>query len=423
MNRIHRTKMLFVLCCVAILGCSKSKNAVEEEGLKETTAYSSAIGDVVGQITTGYQGWFAAAGDQSPMQSHWWHWTEHWQQTPSLENKSFISWPDVREYEKTYPTNFAALGNGKPASLFSSYDDQTVDVHFKWMKDYGIHTAALQRFNPNGVEGAIRDAVTAKVKKSAEKYGVKFYIMYDVSGWKDNMSTQVKDDWLKKMKQYTQSPQYAKQNGKPVVGIWGFGFNDDNHPWSAAECKAVIDWFKEQGCYVMGGTPTHWRTQTSDSRANFIEVYKSYDMISPWMVGRIANVFESDQFARTTNKEDLKFCQENKIDYQPCVLPGDLQKRHRVHGEFMWRQFYNYINLGVKSMYVSMYDEYNEGNQIAKTAETEADVPKGSGMLALDEDGVACSSDYYLRLTHDGGKMLRGEIPLTKTRITTPKFN
>ncbi len=30
------------------------------------------------------------------------------------------------------------------------------------------------------------------------------------------------------------------------------------------------------------------------------------------------------------------------------------------------------------------------------------------------------SSDYYLRLTRDGGKMLKGEIPLTFTRPTKP---
>jgi hypothetical protein len=41
-------------------------------------------------------------------------------------------------------------------------------------------------------------------------------------------------------------------------------------------------------------------------------------------------------------------------------------------------------------------------------------VPANSGMLALDEDGTACSSDYYLRLTGDGGRMLKGQIALTQ---------
>jgi hypothetical protein len=48
-------------------------------------------------------------------------------------------------------------------------------------------------------------------------------------------------------------------------------------------------------------------------------------------------------------------------------------------------------------------------------------VPAGSGLLGLDEDGTACSSDYYLRLTADGGRMLKGQLALTATRPTSPK--
>jgi hypothetical protein len=69
---------------------------------------------------------------------------------------------------------------------------------------------------------------------------------------------------------------------------------------------------------------------------------------------------------------------------------------------------------------VSMFDEFNEGNQIAKTAETARDVPAGAGIRPLDEDGVACSADYYLRITADGGRMLKKQIPLTPVRPTQP---
>jgi chitodextrinase len=86
----------------------------------------------------------------------------------------------------------------------------------------------------------------------------------------------------------------------------------------------------------------------------------------------------------------------------------------------MWRQFYNMVRAGVQGIYVSMFDEYGEGNQIAKTAENQSMTPTGSGLLALDEDGTACSSDYYLRLTADGGRMLKGQIALTATRPTQP---
>ncbi len=116
-------------------------------------------------------------------------------------------------------------------------------------------------------------------------------------------------------------------------------------------------------------------------------------------------------------------CNAFGIDYQPCVIPGDLQSGHRRHGDLMWRQFYNLQRVGVQGFYISMFDEYNEGNQIAKTAESRSWVPQGSGIRALDEDGTAFSSDYYLRLTNDGGRMLKRELPLTEIRPTQPMLD
>lgn len=379
---------------------------------------ASPPGDVVGKITVGYQGWFACAGDGAPING-WWHWSQNWGQPPSPGNTAIKSWPDMRDYGRGYQTAYGNLGNGQPATLFSSYDQQTVNVHFGWMQQNGCDTAALQRFNPNSSEGATRDAMAARVRSAAEATGRKFYIMYDVSGW-TNMQPEIKADWANKMSAHVSSAAYARQNGRPVVGIWGFGFNDGNHPWDAGTCLDVVTWFKNQGCYVMGGVPTWWRTGVSDSRPGFGDVYHAFNMISPWMVGRIGDAAGSDWFSTNANAPDQADCDAHGIDYQPCVLPGDLQQRQRAHGDFMWRQFYNMVRVGAQGIYISMFDEYNEGNQIAKTAETAATVPAGSGILALDEDGTACSADYYLRLTADGGRMLKGQLPLTATRPTQP---
>ncbi|MFD7307231.1 glycoside hydrolase family 71/99-like protein [Promicromonospora sp. NPDC059942] len=378
----------------------------------------SPPGDVVGKITAGYQGWFACRGDGAPIDL-WWHWARQADQPPSPGNSAIKSWPDVREYAATYATGFPALNDGRAARLFSSYDQQTVDVHLRWMAENGIHTAALQRFNPFGAEGPTRDAVAGRVRSAAERTGVKYYVMYDVSDW-SQMRTQITQDWAGKMSAHTASSAYARQNGKPVVGIWGFGFDDPQRPFTPQECQEVVDWFQAQGCYVMGGVPTWWRTEGDDSRDGFANVYRSFDMISPWLVGRIGNAGGADDFYTRATVPDLAECTRLGIDYQPCVLPGDLQERQRAHGDFMWRQFWNHARAGVASAYISMFDEYNEGNQIAKTAATAGDVPAGSGIWALDEDGTACSSDYYLRLTNDGGRMLRGELPVTATRPTRP---
>jgi chitodextrinase len=171
---------------------------------------------------------------------------------------------------------------------------------------------------------------------------------------------------------------------------------------------------------VIGGVPTYWRQGINDSRAGYLDVYHAFNMISPWMVGAIGTIAEADNAYTTYTVPDQADCNANGVDYQPCVLPGDVSGRQRAHGDFMWRQFYNTVRAGVQGIYISMFDEYNEGNQIAKTAETQAWVPTNSGFLALDEDGTACSADYYLRLTGDGGRMLKGQIALTANRPTPP---
>ncbi|MET7552093.1 discoidin domain-containing protein [Streptomyces sp. NPDC005078] len=379
---------------------------------------ASPPGDVVGKVTVGYQGWFACIGDSAPIDG-WWHWSQNWGQPPSRSNTGITCWPDMREYAHGYRTAYANLGNGQPATLFSSYDQQTVDLHFSWMQQNAIDTAALQRFNPSGQEGPTRDGMAAKVRSSAEAHGVKFYIMYDVSNWW-NMQSEIKTDWTTKMSAHTSSSAYARQNGKPVVCIWGFGFNDDNHPFSVDACLDVINWFKGQGCYVIGGVPREWRTGGAGTKTGYMDVYHAFNMISPWMVGAIGSAAESDNAYNTYTVGDEADCVAHGMDYQPCVLPGDVSGRQRAHGDFMWRQFYNMCRAGVQGIYISMFDEFNEGNQIAKTAETQASVPTDSGFLALDEDGTFCSSDYYLRLTGDGGRMLKGQIALTAIRPTPP---
>jgi hypothetical protein len=385
-----------------------------------TRAAARAVNsDVVGKITVGYQGWFAAPGDGSPI-NRWWHWSQNDSVAPSPSNTTIRAWPDVSEFSQRYTTDYGSLPDGGPAQLFSSWSDQTVDRHFAWMQQYGCDTAALQRFDPNGIEGPTRDGMAAKVRKAAEAHARKFYVMYDVSGW-GAMQSELKADWTTKMSKHTASAAYARHGGKPVVCIWGFGFNDGNHDFSADACIDVIQFLKAAGCYVIGGVPTHWRDAPdgADSVAGFEAVYESFDMLSPWMVGRIGTTDDVDSFLVNVQRPDKARCDALGIAYQPCVLPGDLSEGQRRHGDFMWRQFYDLVGLGVSGIYISMFDEFNEGNQIAKTAATQASVPQGSGFRSLDEDGTPCSSDYYLRLTHAGGKMLKRQIALTATRPTS----
>lgn len=401
-----------VLLPLLIAACSKKNPQPEKpDGDKPTVVIpdkpgESEVGDVVGKLTVGYQGWFTAAGDGSPS-NNWGH-------------QNLECWPDVSEYTATYQTSQPNLGNGQPAKMFSSWDASTVNKHFEWMKQYDIDCAALQRFcneiTPGSPIKAFRDGVATRVKNAAEANEVKFYIMYDASGWKDLNA--MKADWENTITgslNLLASPQYAKQNGKPVVSIYGLGYA--HHPSNAAEALEIINWFKAQGCYVIGSVPGQWRAGTGDSQANFINTYKAFNMLSGWAVGRVV-----DNGYATWVNADRDFCKAAGIDYQPCAYPGtsfhnsngDASPKNqfpRQHGDFLWSQFAVFRNSGVRSVYVAMFDEVNEATQIFKTAPTLAQVPAGKWFLTLDADGVEVSSDFYLRLTSDGGKMIKGLIP------------
>ena len=101
----------------------------------------------------GYQGWFNAPEDGA--NRGWYHYQgDNNQFEPGITKVDF--WPDMTEYTKKYKSPFK-FADGSDAYLFSSNDEETVDLHFKWMKDYGIDGVHMQRFlgevkpsNPSG---------------------------------------------------------------------------------------------------------------------------------------------------------------------------------------------------------------------------------------------------------------------------------
>ncbi|SEL59518.1 F5/8 type C domain-containing protein [Stigmatella aurantiaca] len=398
------------------------------------SAAAASGGDVVGKLFAGYQGWFNAAGDGSP-NNGWIHWSKNSSAPTPNSNVNFDLYPDLREYTKLYSTNLGNLGNGQPARLFSSYDPETVNKHFEWMQTYNIDGAALQRFGasasttPDGWR-TNRDSVAVKVKNAAEAYGRKFYVMYDITGMDpSNWVNAVKYDWTANIvnaMQLTSSSAYARQNGKLVVCIWGIGFTD--RPGTAAEATDIINWFKGQGIYVIGGVPTYWRTGTNDSRTGFENVYKSLDMISPWFVGRFGGIDGADHYMRNQWQPDFAYTQQNGIAYQAVMWPGfswynlhggPQNQIPRLHGDFMWRQAYDLKSVGISTGYVAMFDEYDEGTAIAKAAENSSMAPSSQYFLTLDADGVSVSADFYLRLAGDINRLFKGQIPLTAEHPTS----
>lgn len=389
------------------------------------------------KLMFGYQGWFLCPSDGSAP-NRWVHWFKS--QNPAASELSVDMWPDTSELgaDELFDTNLVI--GGKKAQLYSAYNAKTVARHFQWMKDAGIDGVFLQRFLSELSDPAFlafRDQVTQNVRAGAEAQGRTFVIMYDISGAKPaSWVADLQNDWkhLVNDLQVTTSPRYLKHDGKPLLALWGLGFTD--RPGTPAEANQIITWFKNgapanQQVTLMGGVPTYFRTLNNDSKTDpaWAQVYASFDVVSPWSVGRFADAAGADNFAKNLIAPDLAWANGKGVDYMPVVFPGfswknlnggALNQIPRKGGSFWWRQLYNALNAGSTMVYGAMFDEVDEGTAMYKLAAKASDAPDGASFVTLDADGQNLPSDWYLKLAGAGSRMLRKEIALTPAVPITP---
>ena len=401
---------------------------------------------IIGKVVCGYQGWFNCTGDGSPI-NHWSHWSPGNPPQPGIApnpnpNLTFDAYPDVSIYNPAslFQTNFANQGNGNPAKLFSSFKEDVVNKHFELMQANGIDGVAFQRFiwevliDP--AYKANRDSAAVHVKSAAEKYQRIFYLVYDLSGLGNVPAANdqerfdgIKNDWTTNMTGtlgLTSSTMYAKQAGKPVVQLWGIGYN--HIIGSAAIQLDLINWFKAQGCYVIIGVPTGWRTGTGASNPGWLNTYKAGNMISPWSVGAYTNQAQTDSYKTSFLSPDLTFCNSNGIAYQPVIFPGfswsnwnsGVQNQiPRNKGEFLWHQATNLKSLNIASAEIAMMDEFDEGTAILPMADGYNMIPTNQYFVTTSADGTYLSSDFYLRLASKATRVIKGLDGVT-TNVTIP---
>ncbi len=425
-----------------------------------------------GLVMTGYQGWFGTPGDGCSHAQHsnteWYHYRENDMFEPGVLRNSIDFWPDLREYEKTYETKKFVLPNGQKAHVYSSYDKSSVMLHFKWMKEYGIDGAFMQRFvgevvdNPDGKDHF--DKVLESAMDASNTHQRAICVMYDLGGFMSGNSrgtSQVLADAQAIMDKYqlkdrTKQKFYLHQNGKPLITLWGVGFND-NRPYSLDDIESLMNGLKDKGFSIMLGVPTYWRERKNDAltSSKLHDLIKASDVIMPWFVGRYGN----DNFSNfhTLIQEDVKWCKTNKVEYAPLCFPGSADRNmhpnnginKRFGGEFFWKQIYHGIKSGAQMLYIAMFDEIDEGTAIYKCL-NQKDVPGNESdkeyyvtykngnystgtkkvevtgendwsKLASELDitfiGIEdeLPTDHYLWLTGQAREMLRGKIPLKST--------
>ena len=366
-------------------------------------------------VMAGYQGWFNTPEDGAGL--GWKHFEKEKEFKPG---KCTIDlWPDVSEYEKTYETAFK-LPDETPAKVFSSYDASTTDLHFKWMKQYGIDGVFMQRFvvsirNQKGKDNY--NKILNNAVLSAEKYNRAICLMYDLSGMEAGEEDILIRDWKELCEKYKlvsrNNNHYVYHHGKPLVAVWGIGFND-RRKYGYEQVKKIIDFLKSEGCSILVGVPTHWRTLTIDavSDTRLLELVKQADIVHPWLVGRFDN--NTYEPYRKSIEEDIKWCKANGKDYMPVLFPGfswhNMKKDApqnmipRLGGRFFWKQVKGAVDAGAESLYLAMFDEIDEGTAFFKCTNTP---PVGESSF-ITYEGEA--PDHYLWLAGEAAKYLRGEL-------------
>lgn len=379
-----------------------------------------------GKVLCGYQGWFNTPNDGEHFGFG------HWGDRLGEPGGRFVvdMWPDTSDLD---PKDLEAvpglkMADGSPARLYSGFHKGPTLVHFKWMREYGIDGVFLSRFEGETTGGARTrhvNTVLANVREGAHREGRVWAMMLDLSMGRGARTDIVKNDWkfLCDKVKLREDSRYLHHQGKPVVLLWGLGLRD--RPWTPQQGEELIDFFKNDpqygGVYLIGGIDPYWRTLKGGSRTDpeWEKVYRSFDAISPWDAGRYHDDASMDHVRKAAWEPDVAELKAAGKGYMPTAFPGfswdNLRRAKpgttqipRQKGEFYWRQFAIFRELGIRTVFVGMFDEVNEGTAIYKVSNQ---IPVGKYFVTLD----GLPSDYYLRLTGAATQMIRGQEPLSKT--------
>lgn len=410
-----------------IVDAGQSRNLPQQEGNQEADRST-----LTGKVMCGYQGWFNCEGDGAEL--GWTHWAKNSRKLFAPGNVTVDLWPDISEFDadELFETGFENR-DGSAAHAFSSRNRKTVLRHFRWMRDYGIDGVFLQRFAnelDHKAKLANRNQVLDNVRQGADQMGRSYALMYDLTGLSAGEVVSVRDDWrsLRGELNLTEDAAYQQHEGKPVVAVWGVGFGGKNksREYSLAECRSLVESLKENGCAVMLGVPTGWRSLQRDavSDPELHEVLQLADIVSPWTVGRYRTSEEVAQHMKKYWRPDKRWCDQRELDYMPVVFPGfswhnlqggKLGQIPRHKGQFLWSQILGVKQARCEMLYVAMFDEVDEGTAIFKCTNQP---PTGNGGKFIDYEGL--SSDYYLRLVGRAGLVLRGKASASSK---APTFN
>ncbi len=418
------SKISYVITCALLFlsTIASGQPRSVDEAFAALGVYDGATGtrveSMTGHVFCGYQGWFNTPKDNAGLS--WRHWGRAKFEPGSC---TVDLWPDTSEFDQDEKvTTPFRKADGSVAYVYNADNARTVARHFRWMRDYGIDGVFVQRFvtetrMPKVVKH--QNTVLSEARRSANENGRAYAVMYDLSGLKKGETVALMEDWKRlvdhaQISRNARDGTYLHHEGKPVVAVWGIGF-DDGRGYTLAECGELIDFLKNDPVYgnntVMIGVPTYWRTAGPDTVKDpvLLEVIAKADIVSPWTVGRFSTPEYAGKYAREQVVDDLAWCKQRGIDFLPVMFPGfswhnmNPQARSddipRRKGEFFWAQAVAHKRAGVTMGYVAMFDEVDEGTAIFKL---DPNPPTGASVFVNEKDVPA---DHYLWLTGEITKL------------------
>lgn len=401
----------------------------------ESTGQVVSNNGLAGRTLMGYQGWFACDTDDTG--PSWVHWFDY-DKPPVASSLTVDFWPDVTEYsdgERCKTDMVTEAGNRVFA--YSGYNQTVLNRHFSWMQQYGIDGVALQRFVGRMIPSNIYAhdwLLMRRLSDAALKYGRVFYFEYDTSFGNDDpapLLPTIKQDWKRAVDAgLTKTSAYLQHNGLPVVELWGVGIPGTNR-LTASQIAELVTFFKSNPdpkyrATLIGGMGSYWREGFGDAQPGpeWAQVYRSFDVINPWSVGRYGSKFvvEAQNYARDVVAGDIAETNRLGIMYLPVVWPGfswtNLMRIRgqesmrnvipRYCGAFYWQQVVNVLEAGAKQIFVAMFDEVDEGTAMYKMVTKQSDLAKDSQLVPLDVDGCSLRNDFYLRLAGATAAATRG---------------
>lgn len=424
-QRRIKERLSVLLAAMAIITCPLQAQAADANTLNE-------------KIIFGYQGWYGCPGDFDG-NKFWQHWF-----VGSIDPKHFT----VDLLPATHGMNQQALCDTKiptrdgqgTVKVFSSLDPRTTETHFEWMRTHQVDGVAVQRFIAGMADPEKKrrsDRLLQNVQSAAEKNGRVFYVAYDVSGAPpETVTADIRSDWqhIANDLKLTSSKSYLRDNGKPVLELWGFGFSD--RPGAPAEVLSLIDDLKAgknglPAATMIGGVPTNWRTLKGDSKSDLAwkKIYASYDVLSPWSVGRYSDEATAKKFVADITVPDIAATRAMHVRYMPVVSPGFswfnlmtnrstpdhavLNRVPRLCGNFLWTQIRSELDAGATMLYGAMFDEMDEATSMLPTVTRDGELPAGGTMLNVDSGSCSLPDDAYLQLMRRAGRHLRdNHLPL-----------